>query len=77
MTSLSNEGTGSEKSNGREPQRQDMYETFRSKPLLLPSASLWFNRLSIQEEKNACPIVRHPISLLGEPMDLNLNLGPP
>lgn len=39
------------KSNGWEPHGQDVLEAFHPKPLVLPSASLWFNILSIQEEK--------------------------
>ena len=53
-----------------------MLEAFHPKPLVLPGASLWFNILSIQEEKILTQLSGTLPHCSEKPMDLNLNLGP-
>lgn len=53
-----------------------MFEAFHPKPLVLPSASLWLNILSIQKERILTKL-SNPLPHCSEkPMDLDLNLGP-
>lgn len=60
-------------------QRRQMAGSLKDRPSHASCSvqrQLWVNILSNQEENNTCPIVRHPISLLGEAYGFELEPWP-